>query len=243
MSVACVPQVDSYRKMVMKAAWSAWRKLPLQTRSWLGIDDMVQDGLEWLHLEAGKRWNRERASMSTFVYTAIDHFYTDNYGSKLGRPDRKNGRHFGSQKRWEGRNVSIDDMEKSYRERGVAFEMERALRLPVRQDVERHLIMSCTVVKGMTRVWEEASHPTQVEMKRWFFEQNTKKNTNGQRFVEARVEFLHLATKHEIGIEECRHLMRSPICLDDLSRSLWGLPADMDRPDPRNEARLKGWLV
>src|SRR6185369_10640974 len=121
-AVRTKPQIEDYNKMVMSAAWSAWRKLPLQTRSWIGIDDMIQEGLEWLNLEAVKRWNRKRSSFSTFLYTAIDHYYYDNYMGKFGRPEKREGKHYGSQKRWEGQNQSIDQMAQQYRERGLAFE-------------------------------------------------------------------------------------------------------------------------
>ena len=37
--------VEHYRKLVAMLAWKAWRKLPMQTRMWIGPDDMIEDGM------------------------------------------------------------------------------------------------------------------------------------------------------------------------------------------------------
>ena len=69
------PRIAEYKRMVMKAAWSAYYKLPLQTRSWIDAEDLIQDGLLFAKYYVVPRYRPHRASFSTFLTRSLDNFY------------------------------------------------------------------------------------------------------------------------------------------------------------------------
>lgn len=217
-----VRKLDGYRPMVIKAAWQAWRRLPKQTQSWIGIEDMIQDGLEWMYLETKGRWNPRRASLSTFLTIAIEHYYYDHYVARYGRPMKSEaGRHLGSEKRWEGHLVSIEQTQSMYQEAGMAFELERALGVPVSVKEEEENRVNCLMVAELERVFLEASEQLQCEMVNWFLEEDSRWHLRNPQFRKAAKEFRELAERYQIGIDTCRHILRSWPCRQEFQRAIY----------------------
>lgn len=227
-------KLDGFRPMVMSAAWKAWRRLPRQTQSWIAPEDMIQDGLEWMYLETKKRWRPVQASLSTFLFVALEHFYYDHYVAKYGRPTvNADGRRMGSEKRWEGQNESIGDKQQWCAELGLEFELERAFGIRVRASDEEDKRIQCAMVRALEEVYWASSGMLQVQMVHWFLQESNRRRLDGTEFKKARTEFRTLAAQYQIGIEECRHVFDHPECRKELKREFlrFGLPATSGKFD------------
>lgn len=211
-------KLDGFRFMVMKAAWDCWRRLPRQTQSWIGPDDLIQDGMEWMYREAKERWNPDKASLSTFLHVAIEHYFYDHYTQKYGRPNRseENGRRYGSERRWEGNHESIEDKQQFYQERGMEFELERALGVRVQTNLSELKIIQCVMVRSMGEIYLNATVELKVEMSNWFLGEKRRCQFDTRKFLNARKEFHRLARWYQVDIEDCRHMLQHQECKNEL---------------------------
>src|SRR5947209_4070813 len=69
----------AYLGMVTKLAWKTWQQLPVHTRTWISIEDMVLDGLRWVEMAGLARWNKKRGGLSTILYVGVSNYYYDHY--------------------------------------------------------------------------------------------------------------------------------------------------------------------
>lgn len=216
-------KLNGFRPMVMKAAWETWRRLPRQTQSWIGPDDLIQDGLEWMYRETKGRWNPDKASLSTFLHVAIEHYFYDHYIQRYGRPNRseESGRRYGSEKRWEGRNESIQDKQQFYQERGMEFELERAMGMQVRINLPEQTLIQCAMVRTLGEMYWASSGQLRMEMMGWFLQDGKRWQLDSEKFRTAKKEFKKLADSYQVGIDDCRHIFHHFECRQELGRVVY----------------------
>lgn len=214
--------IAGYRGMIAKEAWTAWLMLPAQTRAWIGLDDMIQDGVVFACYRALHKHDIKRdASFGTYLCGLLKNYYKCKYVDAQY-----------AQLRCERNTVSIQSIEAQHNTRGEDYDFEQAYRLE--NPVEIDPLVECYAVNLFIKVYEEASSVLKQHLVRWFLRppERTKFNMCGRRFIETSREFRELADTYQFDINDCRHIMRSPECLDALSRHVLSIPYDLDNPVP-----------
>lgn len=212
---------EGFRKMVAKAAYNAWIRLPAHTRIWVSLEDLIQEGMNWVQLVGVPQWNPERSKhLSTFVHVGINNLFYDSYGR---------GRGLRTEERGESKVVSFEDLMTQYDVHGRKPDIDGMIQGKKDQSVQ--MVRECSTVPLVTRVYERASRNLKEELTKWFLTAE-RLSLKTAKFTSAKNEFRKLAKKEGLGIEDCRHLMNSPTCLDDLSRRLRWVPYDLNTPTP-----------
>lgn len=226
----------NYLNMVNKLAWEAWRQLPLHTRSWIGVEDIILDGMRWIEMRGLKRWNPKRSQLGTFLYLGVGRHFQSEYVQKYVPAYKVAGKRRGTEKRCEKKTISIQDREQQCRDAGMDFELETALGLPIapQKEIEREFT-SCLVVDNVSKLYQQAPEKLQEKIQEWFlgsasWQRTLKWHTGTQEFRQRAKEFRRLAAWQGVTIQDCRHLLTSPKCLDQLSRELTWLPFNFQYP-------------
>ncbi len=128
----------------------------------------------------------------------------------------------------ESRVVSFEDLMKQYDVRGQKAMLDR---IAPQSDQSNSIVRECFAVPLVMRVHDRASRNLRKELSRWFLTAD-RLNLGTTKFQSAKQEFGSLAKKEGLEIEDCRHLMNSRTCLDDLSRRLRWVPYDLNSPTP-----------
>jgi hypothetical protein len=216
--------------MAAQLAWRAWRKLPMQTKSWIGIDDMVEDALMDCHKMMLTKYNKEWSSQSTYLYHHMHKFFYTKYTEKFNILQKRNEeRTFSLQAMQEqlGQQVSLDDITKQFHEFAVSAD-----------SIQHNILTECFVVPAIEQIYQEGSSRLKEEMVHWFLQSRMKIHTDSKKFRKAAREFRHLSQVHDLRRDDCLHLMKSAKCLDLLSRQLLSVPYDLDNPCPRADRQL-----
>lgn len=242
-------EVEGYRKLVAMMAWKAWRKLPLQTRIWIGIEDMIEDGV----MEAVKltrTYNPKWALFTTALYHRLHHFYINNYLEFYSAQQRgwervnviRDGKK--TSEVWPIPHQSLDALKDSYlhpkygpdaQNRSHAQEVEGAIpSLVVYPDsIVQNTINHCFVIPTLEKIYYASSPKMQVEIIKWFFsEDKSRVHKKGRPFKKYSHEFREMAMHYRLTCEDCIHVVRSPGCLDLLSRDLLHVPYSLEYPTP-----------
>jgi hypothetical protein len=246
--------LEEYRKLVAMQAWKAWRRLPMQTRIWIGIEDMIEDGMResW---KLTKTFNPRWASFTTALFHRLHHFYINEYlelhsAHKRGWVLIKEGdmvepthQRFGNKRTIEHQSVEAlvyqkgsdnADSDGTYDESGVYPP------LVVSPDsIVKNVITECFVVPALEKVYKNSSPRLQDAFVEWFLKtEETRIHKKGKPFKKAAAEFRELCKEVNVTCDDCIHLVRSPSCLDTLSRDLFGVPRDLNYPTPIVERML-----
>jgi hypothetical protein len=243
MKVRARIKIESYRKLVAMQAWKAWRRLPMQTRIWIDIEDMIEDGMResW---KLTKTFNPSWASFTTALFHRLHHFYINEYLEY----------HSAQQRGWariDGKlapipHVSIQAMEYSMNRKAQISDKGRAEvigmipALVVSSDsIVENAITECFVVPALEKIYKEASPRLQDAFVEWFLTTDKSRiHKKGKPFKKSAKEFRELCKEVNVTCNDCVHLVRSPSCLDTLSRDLFGVPRDLNFPTPRVERML-----
>lgn len=207
-----VSVAEGYRKMVAQAAWKTWRKLPPHTRIWLSIEDLIQDGMNWVVTVGIPKYRQDQASLCTFLYIGIGNYFKGEYLKSVY-----------AEKRYEGRTVSLEELDLM----GVddkQYDLEtRVEALRSDKDAEKTL-RGCWAVPMVVRIFKKASELLRRELKKWFLGmKNSRLHMKKCRFWVARMEFLELAEKEGLEYDDCYHILSSPGCLGELKFSISGI--------------------
>lgn len=214
--------VENYRAAIAKAAWEAWRRLPPHTRVWLGVEDIIEEGMLWAHTHARNRWMPSRGKFLTWITHCAQRHFITRYLDPLGKCLQRN----------ELGTTGIEDLlwEASRRGNG-SVSIDRVLALGVDPDAD--LLAACFAVDAFVNVYNRATEELKVAIVKWFLRsEHTKFQTTGRRFIETSKEFRDLAHQHQLDINDCRHLIKSPRCMDEVSRKVLWVPYNMDFPTP-----------
>lgn len=222
--------VENYRAMIAQHAWAAWRKLPLQTRAWVDIEDMIAAGVAFTINHAMKRYDPNRASsFGTFLYHALQNFYKTHYLD-----------HHYARLRCDTMTVSISQLQETYGQ-GEALDVDTVLGKAGAQ-VSAETITACMAVDTLLAIYQRATAMLRDSIVMWFLQPTrTKFHAHGSRFRRARMEFRRISAEQGLGIDDARHLMRSTSCLDKFSREVRGVPYDLDNPTPGIRGMELAW--
>lgn len=219
----------AYINLVAKVAWKHWQRLPAHTRSWISIEDMILDGIRWAETKGMKRWDRRKGAATTVIYIGLSNYYDMAYIEKYCR---------GNKKRSEHSTISIDAVQQEYRDEGMNLELETVLGLPVSSPKEIEAVFlpngydpNCLAVEHMVTIYNSAPAELKRKIRDWFLahawwqQKEPRWHLESPKFREQATRFRRLADRNGLTIHECRHLISSPLCLDQLSRHVTlGLP-------------------
>lgn len=210
---------EGFRRMVGEQAHLTWQKLPPHTRAWLSVEDMVSDGMHWVVYSIIPRWEPQRGALSTFLYKCIRTYFDKTYESV-----------YLTKGRWEGRTTSLQSLILKTDE-PKSDTLVLADRIGDFAAPEK-IMRDCYVAELIKGIYDESSDRLKLEIKRWFLGGLERVRVNSPNFLRASSEFRSLAGARHLHYEECSHLMRSPKCLDKLSREILLIPYDMEHPTP-----------
>lgn len=220
---------ERYRRMIVGAAWRAWRALPIQTRAWIEVEDLVEDAMMAAYHASRKYKWKENAYGVGAMQNRVDQYLIRHYIEKYGADKR--GWVFSKE---EGKKVSIrmysiQAMQERLNEEGkpaseIVHQIPDLVVGP--GSIIDNLMSECVVVPALGRVYLNASDNLKEKFVEWFWYTKDKYHCKGKPFKEAAREFRHLCIQEDLECEDCVHLVRSPKCLDSLSRKIFGIPYD-----------------
>lgn len=233
--------LKSYSNMVRQKAWFYWKKLPATVKVWLSPEDVIEDGLQWAVTRGYEKWDSKRGgNFGTFLWHGLERYFNDKYlkyfssemrcdwlREKIGK---RRYRFIGN------RLVSIDAAKEYFLRQKEEFDFEKIFKIRIQ---ELDFLTACYAADSLVKLYQECSDELKAALVRWFVRPPKErredprryfKQLTGERFIENSREFRELAQSYRLDIYDCRHIMRSPECLDKVSRALLWLPYDMNEP-------------
>lgn len=71
--------ISQYRRMVMKLAWSYWKRLPEATKAWVDPEDLIEEAYIFLLKTAANQHNsnydKRKSSMSNFTWVGVSNMF------------------------------------------------------------------------------------------------------------------------------------------------------------------------
>lgn len=229
-----IDEAMHYRPLIAKYAWTAYRKLPLQARVWIGIEELVNEGvIKFLQQMYLCRSKKDKYDFAKCLGGLLVQHYTTVYIDPMCRASKRfkvwtdeegNRQEF-------GRTVSIDNLVAGYAEKGMDFDIERVLGL--KPPSQGDTVQDCVAVDALLKIHKQSSDVLKAELVKWFLKSDgSKLHLYGFRFMSAKKEFQSLAKESKFTIQDARHIVASDVCLDLLSRSILEVPHDLDNPYP-----------
>ena len=210
---------EGFRRMVGEQAYLCWQKLPPHTRAWLSVEDMLSDGMRWAAMEGVPRWEPRKGALSTWLFVGLRTYFDKTYESR-----------YLTKQRHEGRTVSLQALLLKTDE-PHSDTLVMADRLGDANEPEK-ILRDCYVAELIKGIYDESSYRLKEEIKRWFLGGLERVRVTSPNFLRASSEFRSLAGSRHLHYEEVKHLMRSPKCLDKLSREILFIPWDINTPGP-----------
>ena len=175
------------------------------------------------------KW-RENGQGVASLQTKVGQFLINKYIEKYGAD--KQGWVFSAEK---GKKVSvkmysIQAMQESLREKGNASTDDIVHQIPdlvvPPTSIVENLMTECVVVPALARVYANSSDVLKEKFVEWFWDTKEKYHFKAKPFRMAAKEFRQLCHDEDIECDDCVHIVRSPKCLDSLSRNIFGIPYD-----------------
>jgi hypothetical protein len=227
---------ENYRKLVCQEAWRAWRRLPAHTKSWIQVEDMINHGM-WLVYRYINKVTLSKAGLpiafdgirskkiSTGLQHVLHNVFIFDYIATYGAWKR------GWEKSKDGKLVplymnSLEGMQEKEHETGANAIAVIPDLVTSSDSIINNTLTKCYVIPAVEQVYHQASLELKQEIVQWFWYKSTKVHTKGKPFQERAKEFRFLADKQKLTCNDCLHLVRSPDCLDTLSRNLFQIPYD-----------------
>lgn len=166
-----------YLSLVAKKAREEWFRLPPQTRAYVALEDMIQEGLLHVVSELVPRYKKKKACLTTWLWWGLENFYKNrNY-------------YYFAKKRFDGKTapltevwLTVWDEDNTIDELTALSALRRALYLasqPLREEVVRWLLTP----------------------------KATKFHIHGRRFRARKKEFLQVSKVSGFGYKEMHFLM------------------------------------
>jgi len=67
--------VQKYIPLIVKKAVWAWKRLPFQSRNWISVDDLIQDGILHAKYHVAPRFNSRKANFLTFLNVSLENHF------------------------------------------------------------------------------------------------------------------------------------------------------------------------
>ena len=172
------PVEVKFLPLVVKKAKECWLKLPPQTRAWVSLDDLIQEGVLFVKYEALSEFKPKKSSLLVFLWMRLESFFTN----KMTHHYRKC--------RFDGRNVSLNSILQS----GVTFSTIEEELSAIKAATQIYRFGSPTL-RSYLIYWFRP-------------EDEKKIHTSGTKFSEAVKEFNMLGRKFGMGVPEFQFLMQ-----------------------------------
>lgn len=225
--------MEPYRRMVMKLAWRAWRRLPQQTKAWIDIEDVIADGMWWASRFAIKHYRPDwKGKFITQLYHSVHNYLIGEYIGKYSAQYQGWHRVNGVLKPIPHKSIEAMVLGLNKSNPAVDDVVGKIPSLIVSEDsIVQNMRTECFVVPALLEVYKVATPRLKDEMVSWFWHKRMRMANKG-KFQRLTKEFRVLAAEEGITCDDCIHLIRSPKCLDSLSRNLFNIPFDLDNPTP-----------
>jgi hypothetical protein len=219
--------VAQWRQLIAREAWRAWKMLPPQTRGWLDVDDMIQEGVVFARLHIWPRVKADRGQFQTLLVKSLRNYFYGHFVAVY----TKNERHC------EAKTSSLEGTVEFFHKYGLShsrvMDVDQLLKIDRSMLPEPTDLIACDeATVAFVKLYDAASATLKVQLARWFLTPNMKCSTCGVKFQQLRVEFITLAKLYRLGISDCRAILRSPISLDVIARHITWLPYDANNPAP-----------
>lgn len=238
-SKTAMRRVEGFRRMIAQLAYRMWCVLPHQHQIWIGVDDLIEDGMFRAFQITRSAWRDEsRSSLCTTIYHAVhNHLYNEyvvRYGNEMRFASLESAGII--EKKRKGNTpadiVSIDALQSE----------EQVIELPQLSTSEAtiydNVLTDCFVVPVLGKIYQEASSRLQNEMIVWFLQNREKIHLKSPKFRRAAKEFRMLSKEFNLTYWDCEHLMHSPFCMNRLSHELLSVPYDINHPAPAMDKEL-----
>lgn len=230
-----VEKVNSYRRMIAGLAWRAWVTLPRQHQIWIGLDDMIEDGMFKAYQVISSKWyDPNKSSISTTIYHSVQNYFQNEYIKQYGNEKR-----FASLESAGIVDYDTKHRRKKQKQHGLTpaglISLDALVELPkVQQEIileapqmstseesiYNAVLTDCFVVPVLVKIYTEASHRLKEEMFHWFLQNKGKIHIDGKKFRRAAREFRSLSNDFDLNYYDCLHLVQSPSCMWELTREI-----------------------
>lgn len=169
--------VENYRRLIIQKARATYFKLPAQHKTWIDLDDLVQDGILFARYHVLPRFRPHRANFCTFLSTSLENYYRNRMWALY------------MQKRNLCQPVSLSTVQYRVGNGG-------------QEDVEQEM----RAVQALLRVAGQASPLLKKYLRHWLLVQGRMQKT-GSAFTAVRSELLELSESCGLGREEFEFLL------------------------------------
>src|ERR1700722_6850268 len=242
MSRKAMNKVLEFRRMIAQLSFQTWKMLPHQHQIWIGIDDLIEDGMFKAYQLVQSNWHdTTKSALSTSIYHAVRNHLYNEYTLRYSNEMRFNT--------LEGAGIVDKRKRKSrgFTSAGVvpldAVTPEGDVYQPPElstseETIYNNVLTDCFVVPVLGKIYKEASSKLQDEMIVWFLQNKDKTHLQSPKFRRAAKEFRMLAKELDLTYTDCEHLIRAPLCMNKLSHELLSVPFDMEHPTPSFDKEL-----
>lgn len=180
-----VVRMENYTALLYKLSLNCWKKLPVSHKTWVSVDDLVQDGLLFARTKLMPKYDVRRAGFITILTTSLEQFYSRKlaslYRKKRMAPDLL---------------VYLDALVINNGE----FTTPQDLR-----SKDQDVLIQMSMEAAIDVLYKDASPLLRKYMNKWFYsEKDLPRVRNSTVFKRARREFRILAVKHNINAETFR---------------------------------------
>lgn len=176
-----VLRIENYVPLITDISASHWLKLPNKTKSWMGQDDFIQDGVQFARFELMPKYDPGRgAKFSTYMFIPMHRFFKA-YRESLT-----------CEKRWMTKGAIIELYDRS-------------------RFKEELYVVGQDGIDSINKLYDAASDNLKGFMEDWFFSVTGPKRVvkSGTKFKRARLEFLERAQQFNVTIELCAQVLQS----------------------------------
>lgn len=221
--------MEDYRGLVRMQAWRAWKALPHSVRVWIGIDDLIEYGMWKAFSYLKTHYDPSRSDKVTtglyhVLHNAFIREYIEVHGAwKRGWIRTEDGKLISMKM------ISIQGMKDKLGPNADVIEIKDMVTSPDSILADTHAL--CHVVPAITKVFEKSSLRLKGEIVNWLWN-GEHVRVKSKPFRKYAKEFRKLCKEEQIYCDDVIHLVRSPECMDALSRRVLGGPFDLNNPTP-----------
>ena len=212
--------INDYRAMIAKEAWTVWEMLPPQTRAWVGLDDLIQGGIIFARFRSLETFDPKKGyKFSTWLAWGLKNYYESAILDKLVKAQGRN--EYGT--------MSIQGLQERFTQARTP-DIDTVLAIANGRPLycsglaSESALEACFASQALCKIYDESSPVLQKEIETWFLLPESRTHVNGEKFDRVVGEFRELATEYGLDIGGARHLVKSPSCMDHVSRHINWVP-------------------
>lgn len=200
-------RVKSVLPMIADKARTTWSKLPDSEKMVRSLADLIQEGINFTVIHVAEKFNvRCGVKFTTFLFTALDNFYTDIirkiYSEKRLIPHGM---------------LSLDSSNAEVK--GKQISLIDKIRLTHRYDIENKLISRIDAERSFLKAYAKASPKLRHYLIRWLLQPKPGRSKPGADFNNARLEF-RKSTNKILTYNICKFIQDDYICQTTIAESV-----------------------